>query len=93
MKCCVCNRDWPEAQCHIVHLTEAEKRTIQELGLTPEPTLAYCRPCWQVLSDRMMGAQLIKGTMQVQLKSSNVPGAEHTAQAMFDGLLKIRPKS
>ena len=71
MKCCVCNREW--ATCKVIQLTEAEKQHLRDTSQAYEDQYAYCPPCWKVLSDKLMGAQFIKGTFQVQLKARGVP--------------------
>lgn len=92
MKCCVCGRDWPETQSHVLTLTEDEKKAILSMGHEPPDTYVYCKPCWRVLSDKLMGAQLIKGVVQGQLKANGVIGAEQTAQEFFKHILKLERK-
>lgn len=93
MKCCVCDRDWPEKKCVVLTLTEEEKTLLKaNEGSTPE-SLAYCNPCWRVLSDRMMGAQLIKSSLQVHLRQKGVGNAEQLSQEYFNRLLSLASKS
>lgn len=95
LPCCVCNREWPKEKCVVLTLTEDERAMlIKNEGSAPE-TLAYCNPCWRVLSDRMMGAQLIRSTLQVHLRQNGVGNAEQQSQAYFDRLLQLtsKPKS
>ena len=93
MLCCVCDRDWPEKKCMVLALTEEERAMLERTeGSAPE-TLAYCNPCWRVLSDRMMGAQLIKSTLQVHLRQSGVGNAERVSQEYFDRLLGLTSKN
>jgi hypothetical protein len=94
--CCVCNRDWPEDKCRTLTLTDTEKSYIRtSVGQDPPETFLYCNPCWRVLSDRLMGAQFIKGTLQVQMQARGVGNAEELSQRYFDRLLALtsKPKS
>ena len=90
MKCCVCNREW--ANCKVIQLTEGEKQHLRQKGQAYEDQYAYCTACWKVLSDKLMGAQFIKGNFQVQLKARGVQEAEELSQTLFDGLLNLKPK-
>lgn len=92
MKCCVCNRDWPEIKCQTVKLTEAEKQHIASVGVQKVPdAYHYCGPCWKVLSDRTMGAQLIKGTFQSGLTAKGVQEAEVLSHLLFKRLIGLKP--
>lgn len=92
-KCSVCSREWPRDKCRIISLTEEERAYIEASGETPAETLAYCNPCWRVLSDKLMGAQLIKGTLQVHLRAKGVVNAEELSQTYFEQLLAVPNKS
>ena len=90
MKCCVCNREWPDPKCHTVTLTDDEKAYIRNNGGTVPDTYHYCGPCWKVLSDPLMGAQLIRGTIQSHLMANKVPNAEVLSQLFFKRLMGLK---
>lgn len=91
-RCCVCARDWPDNKCMVLTLTEEERAYITANGETAPETYAYCNPCWRVLSDKMMGAQLIKSTLQVHLRKRGVANAEQLSAAYFDRLVSLASK-
>lgn len=91
--CVVCNRSWPKEKCQTLTLTDEEKAHIQAAGEEPMETLSYCNPCWKILSDKLMGAQLIKGTLQVQLRAKGVANAEELSQTYFERLLALPNRS
>ena len=90
--CCACSRKWPKDKCHVIALSEDEKTLLAGAGEKTQDTLAYCNPCWRVLSDRIMGAQYIKSAMQIQLRSQNVSNAEELSQTYFDRLMALTSK-
>lgn len=73
---------------HHVVLTEAERAWSRQQQGVEETDLWYCRPCYSVLSNKEQGAQLIKGTLQVNLIAAGVPNAERIAQRMYEMLIK-----
>ena len=92
MKCCVCNREWPDSKGHTVTLTEAEKQHIASVGVQTVPdAYHYCGPCWKVLSDKTMGAQLIKGTFQSGLTAKGVERADLLSHLLFRRLIGLKP--
>ena len=95
MICCVCERDWPPDKCEILVLTEAERAHVQSLGTTPPSQYVYCGPCSRVLSDKVQGAQLIKGTIQLHARAAGVSSPEKPAQQFLAQLLELgkKPKS
>jgi hypothetical protein len=92
MKCCVCDRDWPDPKCRVIVLTAAEKKYVQSMGQEPPEQCIYCGPCWRVLSDRTQGAQLIKGAMQLQAQAQGIPNAEKLSQQFLSKLLELAKK-
>lgn len=93
MICCVCKRDWPDSKGRTLVLTDAEKQHMESLGIEAPDTFLYCGPCWRVLSDKMLGAQFIKGSLQMQLRAQGVPNAEELGQRYMEKLLALKPKS
>lgn len=93
--CAACDRDWPSDKCHTIQLTDEERKFLRDSGVPEVESYSYCNPCWRVLSDRLMGAQYIKGTLQIQLRSQGRANAEELSQQYFDRLLAItsKPKS
>ena len=93
MKCGTCNREWPDKKCHVLDLTPEDKAYAKIQGVeNPPDQYIYCNPCWKVLSDRLMGAQFIKGSLQVQLQAKGVGNAEALSQQYFNNLLSLTSK-
>lgn len=90
MKCCVCGHEWPDAKGHTIKLTESEIKVVQETGGTIPDTLQYCGPCWRVLSDKTMGAQFIKGTIQSNLHAMGIPYADKWGQMLYAKLMGLK---
>lgn len=91
-KCCVCGREWPDERIHTLQLTAEEKAHIKSLGKEAPESYPYCFPCWKILSDKVMGAQLIKGLIQSKLRASGVQRAELLSQVFFQRLIGLKPK-
>lgn len=87
-QCVVCNRQVPEGQGKTLVLSEQEKVFVRSSGQEPPESYVYCTPCIRLLSDRESGAQLIKGTLQAQLRSSGVPQAESIATSYYQFLIQ-----
>jgi len=92
VKCCVCDRQWADDLCHTLHLTEDEKEYMAQSGQVVPDTYHYCPACWRILSDKNMGAQLIKGTIQTRLRSRGVPNADAFGQLLFKRLLELKKR-
>lgn len=92
MQCCVCGRDWPDAQCQTLTLSEEEKEHVRANKGKDFGPFHYCAPCWKVLSDKNLGAQFIKGTLQSRLTLKGVPRAELWGQMLYSKLLGLKGK-
>lgn len=93
MMCCLCRRDRPESALRHICLTAEERAfTLAQQGVETTD-LWYCRPCYQVLSDREQGAALIRGTLLVNLRAAGVPNAEKVAQKVYERLLAKATKT
>jgi len=69
-------------------LTDEEKATMADSGFDPVPEdLAYCPPCWNILSNREHGAQLIRGISEVTLRKLGVVDAEVRADEFHKKLV------
>lgn len=90
MLCCVCERDWPDHRCKVLPVSDEERDALKDIKL-PE-SYAYCEPCWKVLSDKTMGAQLIKGVIQQMLLAQGTPYAEVLAQNFYRRLIGLKEK-
>ena len=87
MKCCVCSTDRDEVSCVILMLSDEEKATIRAMGQKPETSYAYCRPCFQILSNPEQGAQLIRGAFRHSLQAEGVQNAESLASRYYKFLI------
>lgn len=94
VQCCVCKRQKGRDECEILVLTDKEKEALAQAGDTETgDELAYCKPCWRVVSDRQKGADLQKGLVQVSLQQLGVPTAEAIAESYRQKLLSIKPRN
>jgi len=86
--CGVCGKkDLSKQEVIVLHLTEAEKALARKSGKAPDEYV-YCKPCHRILQTPLAGAELIKGTLVVNLKAAGVPNAEEMADKYFRFLLK-----
>lgn len=93
MKCCLCRRDRSEDTMHHLVLTAEERAfTLAQQGVETAD-IWYCRPCYRVLADREQGAQLIRGTLLVNLRAAGVRDPEKYAQAVYERLLTKASKT
>lgn len=90
--CCVCEREWPDTDAHRVRFTEEELTYLSKQGWDGSTFLDYCKPCWRILSDKAIGAQLVKGAFQQQLRAQGLAHAEQYGQALLNRLMALRPK-
>jgi hypothetical protein len=84
IKCGVCGYKKFPHDIHTIELTTAEKRALQE----PVEKLHYCIPCWKILNDPVRGPVLMKGLVQVWLKTAGHPDAERLATQYYEKLAK-----
>lgn len=92
LRCGVCGATRPEKACHVITLTEEERRVLTPQGESPPPReLNYCKPCWKTLSDPMSGPSLMKGLLQVGLRQLGVSNAESIAKRYHAKLIEKIP--
>jgi hypothetical protein len=87
MKCGICRRDRNQEDMKHIVLTTEERAFVKRAQGVDATEYWYCKPCFSVLSDREQGAQLIKGTLQVNLAAAGNPNAQKIAQKMYDRLI------
>jgi hypothetical protein len=88
MKCCVCSKKIESSACVTLRLSDSEKESVRQMGQEPQNEYEYCRPCFRLLSNPEQGAQLIRGTFQLALRSEGVPDAESKARKYYDFLIR-----
>lgn len=94
MKCGICSREWNDAQCKVIPLTEAEREHIRKtLGKEPPDRYVYCAPCWRLLSNREQGAQFIAGMIRAGLRDRADPRAEKIGRRMYQYLIERSGKT
>jgi hypothetical protein len=71
---------------HHVVLTDEERAFVRQMSGKEMTEWWECVPCRRLLANPEQGAQLIKGTLQIHLQASGVPGAERVAQAVYTRL-------
>lgn len=90
MKCVVCSKEWIDARLHKIELTDDEKEYVRSMGAKDVPdAYHYCPPCWRIVSDRALGAQYIRGVLQVQLRSKGFVDADKMAEGLMNKLLSL----
>lgn len=85
-KCCICGHVRDRDEMWILHPTPEEKAAIARFGQVPVDEYLYCRPCWGILSDKEKGAQLLRGMVQMHMRTSGV-SAEKAAKKMYQFLI------
>lgn len=87
MTCCICKRD--REPFKVIELSEEERRAVQKLsGQEPLPKYEYCKPCWNIATNKQQGPQLMKGMLQYELQRRGVRDAEEFAKKAQDFLIK-----
>ncbi len=91
--CAMCRQD--REGCKVFQLTAAEKEGFEARDIEPPEELAYCQPCWRIISDPISGPAFMKGLFQIQLQSLGVINAENIASKYHTELLKgaSKPRS
>ncbi len=91
MKCCICGRF--RQNLVTVTLTDEDKAFIVKTAGTKQPPDAYvyCKPCFKILSDRERGAQLMRGTIEIALRSKGNRNATKIADKYYQMLLSRTP--
>ena len=92
MKCGICRRDRDEADMVHLVLTDEERAYVKRQQGVDVTEYWQCRPCHSVLSNREQGAQLIKGTLQVNLTERGHRNAEKIATAVYNKLIEKSAK-
>ena len=89
--CAICHQQREVAEMKVIPTTEAEREAMKKMGESePQESYAYCKGCYQILSNPVTGLSLIKGTAQVQARRSGVNPevAERAAERFAAKLLK-----
>jgi hypothetical protein len=76
---------------HEVYTADEKAFVLKTQGLVSDGHW-LCKPCLKVLRDPVQGAQLIKGTLQINLSAGGVGNAEHVAQKFHDKLVDLTVK-
>lgn len=87
VKCSICKRDKPRGACVVLDLTKQEQEAFVAIGDKTTRELAYCRPCWKVISDPNTGTSLMKGLLEIRLRQLGVSNAEGIADRYRNALL------
>jgi len=90
--CGICGQERDRDKCHIVVLTDLERKQILDTGQEPLDEYAYCKPCWRTMSNKATGTALMKGLFQIRLRQLGVPNAEQVAQKYHDDLVRMSAK-
>ena len=77
--CGVCGRGFPKTKCHIVTLSDEERRGLLDAGHEVHDEFIYCQPCWRTLSNPVSGPAMMKGLLQIRLQQAGVSNAEQIA--------------
>lgn len=93
VNCCICGAPRARTVCQVLKLTEAEKEAIRRTGVEPKDEVAYCPPCYRIITDREKGARLMQGLLHHSLQSLPQPISEKLADKFYRLLLERgRPK-
>jgi len=83
-KCCICGH---QCDCVVLNLTDEERKAAAQVGTSLGATLAYCKACYKIATDPLVGAQLIKGLIETQLRISGHPRAEEAGRRIHEFLI------
>ena len=88
VECQICGRMKSRKTSQVYETTEEERAALRRMGdANPSREVAYCRPCFRILSDPERSADLMKGVIEQRLRALGVPNAEHLALKFKDSLL------
>lgn len=82
--CSVCGRPQRPKDCEVLTLTLEEKKL---MGQPAPDTLAYCKPCWRIVTHRERGAKFMQGLWETSLRRVGVVDAEARAKKFHTDLL------
>lgn len=80
LKCIICARQKARADCEVLKLSTEEQLAIRASGERPPAEIAYCRPCYRLISNPEKALDLLKGMYLMRLKAAGVPNAEAMAE-------------
>ena len=83
VNCCICGTPRARGVCQILRLTDAEKEAIRRTGVEPLDEVAYCQPCYRVITDREKGARLMQGLLHHSLKGLPQATSERLADKFY----------
>ena len=86
MICCICNRE--REAFKVIIVTKEEKEAVKAAVGKDVESLSYCRPCWGIMEDKVLGSQLFKGLLQLQLQSRGVANAEELTSRIQAQMVK-----
>ena len=84
-KCCICSQT---RECVVLTLTDEERAAASKVGTNLGETLAYCKACYKIATDPFVGAQLIKGLLEMRLRASGNPRAEEAGKKLHEFLIR-----
>lgn len=87
--CCVCSKSFVDGKTFT--LTEEEKLAFPDYETAPDE-VSYCASCLRVMSDKISGAQLLKGLYEMRLRQRGVSRARERADVFHNQLLKATVK-
>lgn len=91
VKCVVCGRMRARTDAEVLTLTAAEKEQIEKLGEIALAEVAYCRPCYRLMTDPKTAIDLMAGTLALRLRAAGVQNPEQTV-AKFKAMLLAKSK-
>jgi hypothetical protein len=89
LKCINCGRERAQEEGRVVKLDDEAREMIKTLTKETAPEdFFYCAPCYRVITDREMGARLISGWFEMQLRVAGHPRAAQAAEAVYKFLIE-----
>jgi hypothetical protein len=90
VKCGVCENE--QEKGHTLVLSEQERAYVKAQTGEDVESYFFCTPCWNLLKNRRAGASLIRGTMELNLRSVGHPKAQEMARRFYDYLVHLKPR-
>jgi len=91
--CIVCRRQRNRTESEVLVLTDLEKTHLQKLGHEVVNEVAYCRPCYRLMTDQQSAVDLMTGMYSMRLRAMGVPNANKISEEFKKGLLAKSKRS
>lgn len=91
--CCVCDRkNLLDSELKTIVLSDLERQfAVANSGKEAPLKYTYCKPCLRLLQNPVTGAQMLRGSLEANLRDQGIPEPEKLADKYFKALIKRTP--